>query len=66
MRHDHEQHPKIVPFPHRRRSPSVTREMADHIRWLYRQGMNQHDIAAFYGVNQGRVSEVVNNKRFPE
>ena len=58
--------PKIIPFPHRRKSPPVTREMADHIRWLWRHGMMQHDIAAHYRINQGRVSEVVNNKRFPE
>ncbi|MDH7798437.1 hypothetical protein QBC99_004500 [Beijerinckia sp. GAS462] len=66
MHHDNKQHHKIISFPCRRRSPPVTHKMADHIRWLYRQGMNQHDIAAYYGVNQGRVSEVVNNKRFPE
>jgi predicted XRE-type DNA-binding protein len=28
--------------------------------------MMQHDIAAHYRINQGRVSEVVNGKRFPE
>ena len=56
----------IVPFPRRRRSPSVTPEMARNIRWLYRHGMMQHDIAAHYQINQGRVSEVVNGKRFPE
>jgi len=63
---DDESTPKIIPFPRRRKSPPVTQEMADHIRWLYRHGMMQHDIAAHYRINQGRVSEVVNGKRFPE
>jgi predicted XRE-type DNA-binding protein len=44
----------------------MTEEMARHIRKLYRLGMMQHDIAAHYRINQGRVSEVVNGKRFPE
>ena len=57
---------KIVPFPRRRKSPPLTHEMAAHIRRLYRLGMMQHDIAAHYRINQGRVSEVVNGKRFPE
>ena len=33
---DDDESRKIVPFPRRRRSPPVTRKMADHIRWLYR------------------------------
>jgi predicted XRE-type DNA-binding protein len=44
----------------------VTLDMARHIRQLYHLGMMQHDIAAHYRINQGRVSEVVNGKRFPE
>ena len=63
---DEDSTPSIIPFPRRRRSPSVTEEMAHRIRWLYRHGMMQHDIAAHYRINQGRVSEVVNGKRFPE
>lgn len=27
--------------------------------------MAQHEIAAAFGVNQGRVSEIVNGKRYP-
>jgi hypothetical protein len=61
-----EESKRIIPFPRRRRSPPVTLEMAQHIRKLYRLGMMQHDIAAHYRINQGRVSEVVNGKRFPE
>jgi hypothetical protein len=63
-----EEEPKhtIVPFPRRRRSPQVTLDMARNIRWPHHRGMMQHDIAALYRINQGRVSEVVNGKRFPE
>ncbi|GAA5073145.1 helix-turn-helix transcriptional regulator [Roseibacterium beibuensis] len=46
-------------------SPEVTFDMAIQF-WLYRwSGMNQHDIAAMFGVNQGRVSEVLNGHRQP-
>jgi predicted XRE-type DNA-binding protein len=35
--------------------------------WLMRwSGMYQHDIAARLGVNQGRVSEVLTGKRYPD
>ena len=50
----------------RKPSPKVTAKMAVEIRNLYfEDGMKQHDIAAKYGINQGRVSEVVNGHRFP-
>lgn len=39
--------------------------MAGRIRALYRLGYTQHDIAALVGINQGRVSEVVNFKVHP-
>lgn len=56
--------------PFRRRngcSPKITAQMAGNIRYMYFvQGMMQHDIAARFGVNQGRVSEVVNGARFPD
>jgi hypothetical protein len=51
----------------RRRSPEVTAAMAAQIRTMYFvRRMLQHDIAAMFRINQGRVSEVVNGKRFPE
>ena len=37
-------------------SPKLTQEMADEIRRLRNLGMMQHHIAAYFGVNQGRVS----------
>ena len=51
----------------RRHSPPVTEEMAAIIRTLYFvEKWLQHDIAAHFGINQGRVSEVINGKRFPD
>lgn len=55
----------IVSFP-RKRSPRLSKAMADRIRSLRRLGMMQHDIAAKIGVNQGRVSEVLTGKRFAQ
>jgi transcriptional regulator with XRE-family HTH domain len=51
----------------RKSSPQVTSEMAAHIKWLrnYR-GWLQHDIAALFSINQGRVSEICTGKRFPD
>lgn len=54
---------KVLPFPRRRKSPHVTGEMAKQMREMYQRGMVQHDIAAHFGVNQGRVSEAVNRAR---
>lgn len=47
-------------------SPRITLEMAAQIKALCDQGHLQHDVAAHFGINQGRVSEVVNGKRFPK
>ena len=50
----------------RRASPSVSPEMAAHIRHLVmNQGLYQHQVAALLGINQGRVSEVMTKKRHP-
>ena len=59
---------KVGPFPRRRRtprrSPPVTPEMKAEMREMYyTQGMAQHEIAAHFHVNQGRVSTAVNSKR---
>jgi hypothetical protein len=48
----------------RKRSPRVTPRMASEILALVQNGMHQHDVAARFGINQGRVSEIVNGKRF--
>ena len=58
---------ELVPFTtkHKRRSPRVTEQMAAKMKtMLYVLGMAQHDIAAAFRVNQGRVSEVNTGKRF--
>ena len=56
----------IVRFPKKRKSRTVTPEMAAEIKALLLPGyMNQHDIAARYGINQGRVSEINTGAKFP-
>lgn len=45
--------------------PGVTPEMAAKIKHLLSLGMMQHDIAAHFGINQGRVSEINTGMRFP-
>jgi transcriptional regulator with XRE-family HTH domain len=54
-----------LPYPYRRRSPDVTPEMAARIKSLLDLGMTQHDIAALFKINQGRVSEINTGLRFP-
>jgi predicted XRE-type DNA-binding protein len=47
-------------------SPRVTAEMAAEIRYLKeKKGLYTHQIAALFGINQGRVSEVLTGKKFP-
>ena len=58
---------RVSSFPRRRptprRSPPVTPEMKEEMREMYAKGMAQHEIAAHFHVNQGRVSTAVNSKR---
>jgi hypothetical protein len=44
---------------------SLTVEDAALIRGMIRRGDRHHDIAAFFGVNQGRIAEVKDGSRFP-
>lgn len=46
----------------RRSSPSVDDEMAALIKSLLKLGYHQHKIAAHFGINQGRVSEINTGK----
>jgi len=40
--------------------------MASKIKWLkIEKGLYNHQIAAIFGINQGRVSEVMTGKRHP-
>lgn len=46
-------------------SPSITPEMAAHIKFLVKERkLYQHQVAALVGVNQGRISEIVNGHKF--
>ncbi len=56
----------IVHFPKKRKSKPVDPVMAAEIKaLLLADCMNQHDIAARYGINQGRVSEINTGAKFP-
>lgn len=50
------------------RSPRLTAKLAAHIKWLWKHTpMNQAQISAALGaINQGRVSEVVQGRRFAD
>lgn len=47
-------------------SKRLTLQDAIEVWKLSVKGWLQHNIAAKLGVNQGRVSEILNGKRFPE
>jgi len=48
-------------------SRALTAELAREIKKLAEEtDLMQHQIAAVLGINQGRVSEVLSGKRFPE
>lgn len=54
---------------HRRRGrgPALTAALAARIKRLWADtDLTQHDIAAQLGINQGRVSEVINGVRFSD
>jgi hypothetical protein len=55
----------IIVYPKKRKSQPVTPEMAAEIKALIDAGMCQHDIAARYGINQGRISEINTGMKFP-
>lgn len=46
-------------------TPPMSAELASKALALVRLGYHQHQAAALLGVNQGRISEVVNGKLFP-
>jgi hypothetical protein len=43
-----------------------TAEQAALIKGMIARGDMQHDVAAFFGLNSGRISEVNTGKRYPE
>jgi len=46
--------------------PTLSSDQAAIVKALLARGEKQHDIAAFYGVNGGRIAEIAKGKRFPE
>lgn len=44
----------------------MTPELAASIKAMHKHGLYQSQIAAELGINQGRVSEVVNGRTFTE
>lgn len=51
--------------PPKNRSQTVTAKMAGQIKWLYQNThLNQAQIASKFDINQGRVSEIVNEAKF--
>jgi hypothetical protein len=46
-------------------SPHLTFENAKEVWRRYRAGEYQHQIAAFFKVNQGRISEIITGKSHP-
>jgi hypothetical protein len=60
--------PEITKLPQHPHKPSrrLTWQIASEIWRLRREGHLQHRIAAHLDLNQGRVSEVLAGKRFPE
>lgn len=50
----------------KRSSPPISAEIASQIRYLVMEkGLYQHQAAAIVGVNQGRVSEVMRGRHYP-
>lgn len=45
-------------------TPPMTAELAAKALTLVRMGYKQHQAAAILGLNQGRISEAINGKRF--
>lgn len=43
----------------------MSADLASKALTLVKMGFKQHQAAALLGVNQGRISEVVNGKTFP-
>lgn len=44
---------------------SLTEKDAAIIKGMLERGDRQHDVAAWFGVNGGRIAEIANGSRFP-
>lgn len=47
------------------KSPRLTFDDAIQVWLMHWSGMYQHDIAAHFGENQGRISEILNGYKHP-
>lgn len=47
------------------KTPRLNFEDAIQVWLMHWSGMYQHDIAAHFGVNQGRISEILNGHTHP-
>lgn len=57
------------PAPRRRASPSgisLTSQDASIVKGMLARGDAQHSIAAYFGVNSGRVAEIATGERFAD
>ena len=45
---------------------ALSEEQAAIVKGLLARGEKQHDVAAFFGVNAGRVAEVAKGYKFPD
>lgn len=44
----------------------LTQEQAGLVKGLLARGEKQHDVAAFFGENGGRIAEIKTGKRYPD
>jgi hypothetical protein len=56
--------PKDNAYSPRKPSPKLTPKIVAKIKALLTRGFKQHDIAAMFGINQGRVSEINTGRKF--
>jgi len=54
---------KTIPEPLRRRSPTLTFDDAVKVWKRHFLGETQHHIAQVFGVNQGRISEILKERK---
>lgn len=56
----------VTKTPTRKPSRKLSAEDAAVIKKMLQQGVYQHQIAAVFETNSGRISEINTGKRFPE
>lgn len=56
---------KILIYPKKNTKQNITPEIVAEIKTLLNAGIFQHEIAARYGINQGRISEINTGIKYP-